>query len=63
MTESTAPKHQWTLPENQGISIDGDQTGGYSSILSVDQAERMVEKIETFSLQDVGSSKFTLLFL
>ena len=57
--DTSRPKSQWSVPEERlgGIEIaqDRDESFGGAHCLSVDEAERIVEHLTEFDLQDVGN--------
>ena len=60
--DTSRPKSQWSVPEERlgGIEIaqDRDESFGGAHCLSVDEAERIVENLTEFDLQDVGNKQW-----
>ena len=60
--DTSRPKSQWSVPEERlgGIEIaqDRDESFGGAHTPSVDEAERIVENLTEFDLQDVGNKQW-----
>ena len=54
------PKHAWSLPGSQKMAI-GEETshepGSFTPVLAVTEAERYVEGLKEFTVEEVGSSR------
>ena len=60
--DTSRPKSQWSVPEDRlgKVEIGTEREEGYAGAhcLTVDEAERIVENLEEFELQDVGSQRW-----
>ena len=60
--DTSRPKSQWSVPEERlgGIEIaqDRDESFGGAHCLTVGEAERIIENLTEFDLQDVGNKQW-----